>query len=231
MGQLALASDLGRLDLPPRREASLATLSQVHRCPGSSRQLLSQPCQCAMQIRFDGAQPAIKEPCNLCFREVLVVTENNDGALTERKPTDSSPGPVELGVFNQAWGSRRLAPLHSKMAKVAAAEVDHGRPEIGRGIVYGSPRSGDTNKGLLNQFLCVCCGTDKQQCHPNHPVPLRTIQSLQFLSGDSAEDFGRRRPDDVAGDAHTLYDAQPRRKVARVSVRRAPGVSRTSRRG
>jgi hypothetical protein len=98
--------------------------------------------------------------------------------LPEGKPTDSGPCLVEVRVFDEARDNRGLATLHPKMAKVAAAEVDHSGSEIGGGIVQRSSRSGNPNKGLLHQFLGVCWGADKQQRNPNHPVPLRTVQSF-----------------------------------------------------
>src|ERR1039457_533275 len=115
-----------------------------------------------MEIRFDGSQLASKSPRNICLREVLVVTQHDNCPLPEGKPTDSTPGLVEVRVFDEARDNRGLATLHPKMAKVAAAEVDHSGSEIRGGIVQRSSRSGNPNKGLLHQFLGVCCGTDKQ---------------------------------------------------------------------
>jgi hypothetical protein len=80
--------------------------------------------------------------------------------LPERKPTDSHPGLVEVWVFDKTRNNRRLATLHAKAAKVAAAEVDHSGLEVGGGILHRSRRPGDANKGFLNKFLGVCRGTD-----------------------------------------------------------------------
>jgi hypothetical protein len=71
-----------------------------------------------VEIRLDGARPATKEPRCLCFREVLVVTEDDDGALAERQPTDSAPGFIEVRVLDKTRDNRRLATLHPKMTKV-----------------------------------------------------------------------------------------------------------------
>jgi hypothetical protein len=71
-----------------------------------------------VEIRLDRAHPATKEPRCLCFRQVLVVTEDDGGALPERKPTDSAPGFVEVRVLDKTRDNRRLAALHSKTAKV-----------------------------------------------------------------------------------------------------------------
>jgi hypothetical protein len=73
-----------------------------------------------VEIRLDGAHPATKEPCCLCFREVLVVVEDDDGALAEREPTDSAPGFIEIRVLDKTRDNHRLAALNSKTAKVTA---------------------------------------------------------------------------------------------------------------
>jgi hypothetical protein len=73
-----------------------------------------------VEIRLDGARPATKERRCLCFGEVLVVTEDDNGALPKRKPTDSDPGFIEVRVLDKTRDNRRLATLHSKTTKVAA---------------------------------------------------------------------------------------------------------------
>jgi hypothetical protein len=131
-----------------------------------------------VEIRLDGARPTGEEARYLYLREVLVVTEYDDGALSERKPTHSAPGFVEVRVLDQTRDNRRLATLHSKVAKMAATQIDHRGSEVGGGIVQRPSCSGDPNKRLLYKFLGVWRGTDQQQSQPDHPVALGAIQSL-----------------------------------------------------